>query len=266
MTHPLTAYIDMEFAGIYGTHQRMQIPIEIGVVLHDPATDALSFAGKPFPADIEVELWKNILNDVGKRVDARRRVFNLAEPARTQPFDHRFHLSPAGARKARTAIAAVNADLRLFMQALNSRNIGTLVFFARQREQVAFRQARVRTDGFLTRDIQHEIAHAIQLKEQISLDRMSLIIGFGITSTTIKSAHLSYTIPPQYQYVIKPHKAIGDAARMFLVDREFGQFLKETRVGIEDHIRQYEEARETVRIQRDGAQPEMSVERNLDDD
>ncbi|MFA6225735.1 MAG: hypothetical protein WC620_06035 [Methanoregula sp.] len=265
MTSPLTAYIDMEFAGIYGTHQRMQIPIEIGVVLHDPSTDALSFAGKPFPTGIEVELLKNILNDVGKRVDARRRVFNLAEPARTQPFDHRFHLSPAGARKARTAIAAVNTDLRLFMQALNSRNIRTLVFFARQREQVAFRQARVRTDRFLTRDIQHEIAHAVQLKEQISLDRMSLIIGFGITSTTIRSAHLSYTIPPQYQYVIKPHKAIGDAARMFLVDREFGQYPKETRVGIEDHIQQYEKARDAARIQRDGVQSDMPIEQDPDD-
>jgi len=249
MTTHLTAYIDMEFAGIYGTHQRMQIPIEIGVVLHNPETDVLSFAGKPFRADVEVELWKNILNDVGKRVDSRRRVFNLADTVRTQQFDHRFHLSPAGARKARTAIAAVNADLRLFMQALNSRNIGTLVFFARQREMVAFRQARVRTDGFLTRDIQQEIAHEMQLKEQISLDRMSLIIGFGITSNSIKSAHLSFTIPPQYQYVIKPHKAIGDAARMFLVDMEFRQYLTETRAGLKDHILQYEKARAAERIQ-----------------
>jgi hypothetical protein len=262
MTTPLTAYIDMEFAGIYGTHQRMQIPIEIGVVLHDPGTDALSFTGKPFPADIEVELWKNILNDVGKRVDSRRRVFNLAEPACTQPFDHRFHLSPAGARKARTAIAAVNADLLRFMQSLNGRTIGTMVFFARQREMVAFRQARVRTDGFLTRDIQHEIAHAMQLKEQISLDRMSIIIGFGITSTTIQSAHLSYPIPRQYQYVIKPHKAIGDAARMFLVDMEFGKYLNETRVGIKDHMLLYEKARETARIQREEVQPCQPVDQN----
>ncbi|MDP3395800.1 MAG: hypothetical protein Q8S57_03930 [Methanoregula sp.] len=264
MTATLTAYIDMEFAGIYGTHQRMQIPIEIGVVLHDPKTDALSFAGKPFQADVEVELWKNILNNVGKRVDSRRRVFNLADTSRTQQFDHRFHLSPDGARKARTAIAAANADLRLFMQALNRRNIGTLVFFARQREMVAFRQARVRTDGFLTRDIQHEIAHAMQLKEQISLDRMSLIIGFGITSTTIKSAHLSYTIPPQFQYVIKPHKAIGDAARMFLVDMEFKKFQNETSAGIKDHILQYEKAREDARIQREAEPGAVLDERDPD--
>ncbi|MEI8331723.1 MAG: hypothetical protein WCF90_08790, partial [Methanomicrobiales archaeon] len=51
----------------------------------------------------------------------------------------------------------------------------------------------------------------------------------GISSSSIKSLHLSYTIPAQYQYVIKPHKAIGDAARMFLVDRVFGQYQTEVR-------------------------------------
>ncbi|MEI8332019.1 MAG: hypothetical protein WCF90_10305 [Methanomicrobiales archaeon] len=116
-----------------------------------------------------MELWKNILNDVGKRVDARRRVFNLAEPAQTQNFDHRFHLGSAGVRKAHTTIATVNNDLRLFMQALFSRTIETLVFFARQRDMEAFRQARVRTDGFLTRDIQHEIAMRCSLKNRSRL-------------------------------------------------------------------------------------------------
>ena len=60
MPSPLTAYIDMEFAGIRGTRQGMQIPTEIGVVLHDPATGSISFAGKWLSKDIEVELWKNV--------------------------------------------------------------------------------------------------------------------------------------------------------------------------------------------------------------
>lgn len=92
MPAPLTAYIDMEFAGIYGTRQLMQIPIEIGVVLHDPGTDSLSFAGKPFSYDIDVELWKNITDDVGKRVDGKRRVFNLAEPGLTREYNRRLIL------------------------------------------------------------------------------------------------------------------------------------------------------------------------------
>jgi hypothetical protein len=243
MTSPLTAYIDMEFAGIYGTRQLMQIPIEIGVVLFDPESDALSFAGKPFSHDIEVELWKNITDEVGKRVDGKRRVFNLAEPGLTREYDRRFNLNTEQKKAARAAISSVHRDLRLFMQALNRREIGTLVFFARQRELETFRHARVNTEGFLIRDLQAEIKSRFSLKEHVSLDRMSLVIGFGINKTSISSKNIAYPIPERFRYVIKPHKAIGDAARMFLLDREFATSGDAFRQDVEGHMAEYERRR-----------------------
>jgi hypothetical protein len=243
MTSSLTAYIDMEFAGIYGTRQLMQIPIEIGVVLFDPESDALSFAGKPFSHDIDVELWKNITDEVGKRVDGKRRVFNLAEPGLTREYNRKFSLTSEQKQAARTAINAVHRDLRLFMQALNRREIGTLVFFARQRELETFRHARVNTEGFLIRDLQAEIKSRFSLKEHVSLDRMSLVIGFGINKTSISSKNISYQIPERFRYVIKPHKAIGDAARMFLLDKEFSTSGNAFRQDVEDHMAEYERRR-----------------------
>jgi len=240
MAAPLIAYIDMEFAGIYGTRQLMQIPIEIGVVLHDPDADTLSFAGKPFCYDIDVELWKNITDEVGKRVDGKRRVFNLAEPGITRDYNRKFSLDFAQKRAARAAINAVHRDLRGFMQALNRREIGTLVFFARQREMDTFHHARVNTDGFVIRDLQAEIKNRFSLKEHVSLDRMSLVIGFGIDKTSISSRNLTYQIPEKFRYVIKPHKAIGDAARMLLLDAEFNRFEDEFREGVEGHMAEYE--------------------------
>jgi hypothetical protein len=41
---------------------------------------------------------------------------------------------------------------------------------------------------------------------------------------------------------------------MFLVDMECGQYPKEIRTGIKDHILQYEKAREAARIQREEEQ------------
>jgi hypothetical protein len=240
MTPPLTAYIDMEFAGIYGTRQLMQIPIEIGVVLFDPAEDALSFIGKPFSYDIEVELWRNITDDVGKRVDGKRRVFNLAEPGLTREFNRKYSLTAEQKHAARAAISAVHRDLRLFMQGLNRRQIGTLVFFARQREIDTFRHARVNTDGFVIRDLQEEIKNRFSLKEHVSLDRMSLVIGFGINKTSITSKNISYRIPERFRYVIKPHKAIGDAARMFLLDKELSISGDEFRENLLGHMAEYE--------------------------
>jgi virulence-associated protein VapD len=230
----------MEFAGIYGTHQGMQIPIEIGVVIHQPDTDRLSFVGKAFNRNIDVELWKNITDDVGKRIEGKRRVFNLAFPAHTKSFDKTFHLDTNGRKEARRAIAAVYQDLREFMHALNHKDISTLVFFARSREMEAFGHSRVKTDDFLIRDLQDEVRSCFHLKEHVSLDRVSLITQFGITKSTISSVHFSYTLPEKFRYLIKPHKAIGDAARIFLVDLEFHRYKERFGEHLTGHIEEYE--------------------------
>jgi hypothetical protein len=230
----------MEFAGIYGTHQRMQIPIEIGVVLHNPVSDAVSFAGKAFARDIEVELWKNVTDDIGKRVDGGRRVFNLTRPGGSLAFDKKFHLDSDGAHHAREAIAGIHGDIKEFMQALNRKNIDTLAFFARKREVETFQRARVNLSGFTLRDLQSEIRHEYSLKEDVSLDRMSLVIGFALESDIISSTHFTYSIPERFRYIIKPHKAIGDAARMLLVSQEFRHYPREFEDGVREHVLHYE--------------------------
>ena len=237
---PNTAYIDMEFAGIYGTHQSLQIPIEIGVVIHQPDTDVLTFAGKAFNRNIDVELWKNITDDVGKRIEGTRRVFNLATRGHTKNFNKKVHLDAMGRKEAHQAIAGVHQDLRGFMQSLNQVEIDTLVFFARRREMETFQDSRVQTDGFLIRDLQDEIRSDYHLKEHVSLDRMSLVTNFRITKSAVSSDHYTYTLPEKFRFLIKPHKAIGDAARMFLVDREFHQYPEKFGERLKGHLEEYE--------------------------
>jgi hypothetical protein len=237
---PNTAYIDMEFAGIYGTHQSLQIPIEIGVVIHQPDKDVLTFAGKAFNRNINVELWKNITDEVGKRIEGTRRVFNLATRGRTKIFEKKFRLDAIGRKEAYQAIAGVHQDLRGFMQSLNQVEIDTLVFFARRREMETFQDSRVKMDGFIIRDLQEEIRSDFHLKEHVSLDRMSLVTNFMITKSSVSSDHYTYTLPEKFRYLIKPHKAIGDAARMFLVDREFHQYPEEFGERLKGHLDEYE--------------------------
>ncbi|PKG33490.1 hypothetical protein [Methanoregula sp.] len=239
MPAPWTAYIDMEFAGIRGTRQGMQIPIEIGVVLHEPVSDTIAFAGRAFSHDVEVELWKNVTNHIGKRVDGYRRVFNLSRPGETLP-DEKCRLDAEGTRRAKHAIAGVHNDLRAFMRALNVKEIDTLVFFARRREMETFQRARVSTGGFVIRDLQSEIRQRYSLKEDVSLDRMSLVIGFALNGRTLSSQHFSYRIPEKFRYIIKPHKAIGDAARMLLVAQEFRHHPDAFEAGVNNHIQDYE--------------------------
>jgi hypothetical protein len=126
------------------------------------------------------------------------------------------------------------------MQALNQKDIGTLIFFASRQEMETFRHSQVKTDGFLIRDLQGEIRSCFRPKEHVSLDRESLVTHFGITKSTVSSDHFSYILPEKFRYLIKPHKAIGDAARMFLVDLEFHQYPEEFGVQLAGHLEEYE--------------------------
>jgi hypothetical protein len=249
---PSTAYIDMEFAGIYGTRQGIQIPIEIGVVIYSPQTDTVSFTGKTFSLDINVEHWKNVTNDLGKRINGHRRVFNLIAPGRSKNFDAKFHLDPQERNRAHHAIAIVHKDLREFMRSLNHYDIGTLVFFARQREMETFKNSGVKTEEFLIRDLQNEIKTRFHLEEHISLDRMSLVTDFRIVKSSAVSTHFFYTIPEKFLYRVKPHKAIGDAARMFLVDQEFLRFPEEFGERLKDHLSHYEKRKQAEFATRNG--------------
>ena len=110
----------------------------------------------------------------------------------------------------------------------------------RARELETFERARVSSGGFVIPDLQSEIRHTYSLKEDVSLDRMSLVIGFALNGRTLSSRHFSYKIPDRYRYIIKPHKAIGDAARMLLVAQEFCHYPREFEAGVTDHMREYE--------------------------
>jgi hypothetical protein len=69
---------------------------------------------------------------------------------------------------------------------------------------------------------------------------MSLVTGFTITKSSAGSTHFTYTIPERFHYLIKPHKAIGDAARMFLVDREVQLHPEEFGEQLNGHLALYE--------------------------
>jgi hypothetical protein len=110
----------------------------------------------------------------------------------------------------------------------------------------------VNTEGFLIRDLQAEIRTHYHLKEHVSLDRASLVTGFGITKSTVNSLHFTYTIPERFRYLIKPHKAVGDAARIFLADREFHQFPEEFGGRLREHLTLYEQRKQAESSDREG--------------
>jgi hypothetical protein len=80
---------------------------------------------------------------------------------------------------------------------------------------------------------------------------MSLVTGFAITRSSAGSTHFTYTIPERFRYLIKPHKAIGDAARIFLVDREVQHYTEEFSERLNGHLALYERGKMAESMQED---------------
>jgi hypothetical protein len=233
---PITAYIDMEFGGVYGTYQRMNIPIEIGTLLYNPESDEIDLSGKKFRYDIDVEQWLNKTDDWGRTKGVKKRIFNLENSDSQKEYDKKFHLDAAGRKKAHKISGIINYDLNVYMQHLLERNIKTLVFYAKNCELQIFERAKVDLSNVIIRDLQKEIKDHYELQNLRSLDRLSYLVNFKLSNQKISSDNYTYSIPERFRYLIKPHKAIGDAARMFLLSKEFYHHADELKKKIQPAI------------------------------
>jgi hypothetical protein len=219
----------MEFGAVYGTHQQINIPVEIGTVLYNPESDEIDLSGKKFCYDLDVEQWANVTDPKGRTKGVRPRVFNLEKPDSPILYEKRFHLDDDGIRTAHGISEIIQKDLRGYLQNLLNQNIRTIVFFAKKRELDAFRRAKVDISTLIVHDLQKEIKNHYDLLDIKSLDRLSYLINFNLSNQTIRSENYSYTIPKKFLDLVKPHKAIGDAARMFLLSKEFYHHTDELR-------------------------------------
>jgi hypothetical protein len=217
------ACIDMEFGHVYGTHRRVVMPIEVGAVVYGRDDDMPVFAGRTFAYDIEVEVWQNRIGPLGVRTGVETSVANPGKGVEGMPYDPSHHL-PGGRewQRVRNVAAASFADLGDFMRDLcNEEDISRFAFFARGMEAKALARAGFDLSRYGCTDLQREVRATLGMKNVLSLDRTSCIIGFAHARGEILSRHYRYPVPDVYDNRITPHTAIGDAARIFLLAREF---------------------------------------------
>ena len=227
--------MDMEFGGICGTWQRMKLPVEAGVIVHDPARDGLLFYGRKFSYDMDITVWKNITDNLGRTVGKNPCSFNPAKTGVETGYVRKIRFDREGRQKAYRVSRVVHGELKEFMRSLNGRGIGTIMFFAADYEKTALSEAQVNLSGFEVRDLQRDIKAAFSLKEVLSLDRISHIIGFSAGGDHMSSHNFRYPVPPAWRTGMNPHNALGDAARIFLADQEFHLNREE----LEKRIREY---------------------------
>jgi hypothetical protein len=232
------ACIDMEFGHVCGTRSALIMPLEVGAVLYAPGADRMEYAGTRVIADMDVEIWQNVVDAHGMTAGVTVSVANSGRNETGKPFDPRFRLSPEERREAKRVVLQAYRDCGGFVaDLLATRAISTLIFYAERMEREALHRAGISVRSYERRDLQREIRMLLGMDHLLSLDRASSIIGFAADGLSIGSHHFSYPVPASFRDQIRPHRAVGDAARMFLLFRECSGFPERFVLRAHRHLR-----------------------------
>lgn len=231
------AFIDLEFGHVHGTHKQISMPIEAGIVFYDNTTNSVDFSGRKFTYDIDVERWKSQIDQYGNRIGTSASVANLKRRDYNIDLDKGYHLSREQKKNAYKIARKAYGNLKSFIcEALDLQSIDKLIFFGDRLERDAFKRAKINTMNYEWVDLQREIMNECNFENQFSLDKLSYSIKFHSNMKHMRSFNFKYEIPEKYKYQIKPHKALGDCARMFLAYKEFNHNRNRFKKIITDYL------------------------------
>lgn len=216
------AFVDLEYGHVHGSQKRISMPTEVGIALYNKNTNSIEYSGKKIAYDIDVELWRNIIDQYGNKIGVEASVANLKKNEYNKELDKNLTLNAKQKKTAYRTAGKAYRDFRFFVNhILDTKDVDKLVFFGDSRERFAFKRAKISTKGHEWMDLQREIKDEYDMDMLLSLDKVSKAIKFRNKETQIISSNFRYNVPDKYKYLIKPHKALGDSARIFLAYKEF---------------------------------------------
>lgn len=215
-----TLFLDMEWGPIYGSKRGDLFPTEIGAVIYDLERKEVLLESKKFSYDVDIVVRKNIINDIGKTVGFSERVANIERGEYQKIFDPSYRLENSDKVIARELRSKCLKELREYIHNLFKRNqVDQIVLFGAREDLKLLKRAKVNKSNIQVIDIQLILEKEIGYR--FSLDKISLIIGFYAKNKCFGSNNFQYKFPSKYKYQIKPHRALGDACRIFMVCNEF---------------------------------------------
>lgn len=215
-----TLFLDMEWGQIYGSYRGDFMLIEVGAVISNSRERSLILESRKFRHDINLVIRRNTIDQAGKTTGFSEWVANIGRGEYQQPFDPNYRLKRADKIAAQRLSRKVLSDLRQYIHGLFKKHqISEIVVFGGREDIKLLKKANINTCNIMIIDIQRIIQN--EIRYLFSLDKISLIIGFYSSDKIFGSDNFRYPLLERYKYLIKPHKAIGDACRIFVIYEEF---------------------------------------------
>ncbi len=227
--------MDLEFGQVYGSYRRDFVPTEIGFLIHRSSDDNIAIRGKRFDLDGFLVMRSNSLDSLGNSIGLEEKVINPSQASKIE-YDPRYRIGRIARGEMELKIAAIFHNLGKFMDGVvEEHSLDRIVFFGGQEDLNLLKRGKASITNTNVLDLQKDIR--VDLGQDLSLDKASMIIGYGFDDRQIFSEHYKYHVPERFKHLLDPHKAVGDVARMFLLSKELIGYKKTFLKNARRHIR-----------------------------
>lgn len=216
--------LDFEAGQVYGIRgSQITIPTEIGMVLYDPAEDTVSYMQEKFASDIDLVVRKNITDSDGVKKRVSVNVINQKRDLYDIKYDRRHRAGAADIRRAVKVSGDVHASVKDYMNAIEREyEISSFWFFSDVMERDIFKKASYDLSAYEVYDLQRIIKKNCPGMPCLpSLDKLSAAHNFKVGRDEIITSNFRYNFPERKRDLFKIHRALGDAARIFMLNKEF---------------------------------------------
>ena len=232
--------LDFEAGQVYGIKGRqINIPTEIGVVLYDTGCDGVSYRQKKFFHDIDLVVRKNVVDEKGIKTGFSVALVNQGKDLYDLKYDRRHRAGTEKIRKSIRIFGEAHRSVRDYMTDLEEEfDISSFWFFSDSMERSIFSHAAYDLSVYELHDLQRIVKKECPgIRSLPSLDKLSVAHNFKIEGNEIVSSNFRYEIPGRKKHLFKNHRALGDAARIFMLCRELSHDTKDFTERTVEHMK-----------------------------
>ncbi|MCP3929620.1 MAG: hypothetical protein GY705_11015 [Bacteroidetes bacterium] len=213
------AFLELKYGNIYGGYPNFYAIAEIALLVFERDSRRIFLESWVNQADINYVSVYSKVNELGHTIGRAREVINMRS-GRRKPFNEEYRLDERDLdfsfRQLRPARSRIKGFL---LKNFRKYRFQDIVTFDGRRDVFLCEKAQVDFSRLHIVDLQKDLNK--ETDYLFSLNKLSVIAGFGLEGSYLRSNNLEYWLHPIAARQIRPKTAAFDAARLLMVHNEY---------------------------------------------
>lgn len=211
--------LELKYGNIYGGFPNFFAIAEISLLVFEGRSNKIFVESWTNRVDVDYVSVFSRVNELGHTIGREKEVINMRS-GRRRPFMEEFKLDKRALQYSFKQLRPAQMHIKRFLlNALRKYRLSTILTFDGRRDIFLCERAGVYFDRIQIIDLQKDLNK--ETDYLFSLNKLSVIAGFNLQNSYLRSNNLEYWLHPIAAKQIYPGTAAFDAARLLMVHNEY---------------------------------------------